>query len=309
MAHSGAVAAIDCGTNSTRLLIVDGSGTTMLREMRITRLGQGVDATHVLAPEALDRTLAVLRHYRSLMNAQDVQRSRLVATSAVRDATNGDEFLRLATKVIGTEAELLEGNEEGRLAYLGATADLPTSQGDNVVVDIGGGSTELVSEREGAIEAVSMNLGCVRLSERCFVHDPPVASEMADAIAVINGELDRAVGVIGALREPRPGSRLIGLAGTVSTLMALELGLVEYQRDQVHHAVLTRQAVDHWCVTLAAEPAQVRAQRPGMLEGRQDVIVGGALVLREVMSRFEFRECLVSESDILDGLAQSLQAG
>jgi exopolyphosphatase/guanosine-5'-triphosphate,3'-diphosphate pyrophosphatase len=309
MGSSRSVAAIDCGTNSTRLLIVDSLGRAALREMRITRLGQSVDRTHVLAPEAMERTLAVLRHYRSLMDELGVTAVRLVATSAVRDASNGHLFLRLAAEAVGTEAELLAGQEEGRLAYLGATADLAPTAGDTVVVDIGGGSTELVLARQGVLAAYSMDLGCVRLSERYLSHDPPTEIELAETAREINREIDRSFESIDALSSLQPGSRLIGLAGTVSTLAALELGLPEYRREMVHHAVLSVEAVVRWCTDLSSEPAGQRAQRPGMIEGRQDVIIGGALVLREVMARCGFDECLVSESDILDGLAMSLQTG
>jgi exopolyphosphatase/guanosine-5'-triphosphate,3'-diphosphate pyrophosphatase len=307
MTLAGAVAAIDCGTNSTRLLIVDGAGTVRQRCMRITRLGQGVDATHALAPEAMERTLDVLRDYRTSMEAEGVGRARLVATSAARDADNGAEFLRAAGEAIGTEAELLSGDEEGRLSYRGATSGLSPFAGDTVVVDIGGGSTELVLGRHGDIAAYSMDLGCVRLSERYLEHDPPTAGEVADLVLAIGAGLDlarAAVPALGALGEQR---RLIGLAGTVSTLTALELGLVEYERERVHHATLTRRSVERWCATLGGEPASARARRAGMIEGRQDVIVGGALILREVMAGLEFSECLVSESDILDGMVESLR--
>ncbi len=309
MAGTGPVAAVDCGTNSTRLLITDGSGNTLARLMRVTRLGQGVDATHALDSGAVDRTVDVLRGFRKEMDHHGVTRTRLVATSAVRDADNGPDFLRQATDVIGAQAELLAGQEEGRLAYLGATSELPPCSGIYVVVDIGGGSTELVVEVDGRIEAVSMDMGCVRLTERHLLHDPPEPSEVAAAMDLIADELDLAVTTVTALAALPPKSQLIGLAGTVSTLMALELGVVRYDRTLIHHGVLTLGMVDRWCETLAHENANARAARPGMLDGRQDVIVGGALILRGVMSRFGFGECLVSESDILDGLAMSILNG
>jgi exopolyphosphatase/guanosine-5'-triphosphate,3'-diphosphate pyrophosphatase len=307
MTGHGATAAIDCGTNSTRLLIVGADGTVRTRQMRITRLGQGVDATNTLSPAALTRTLDVLRDYRVAMDAEGVGRARLVATSAVRDATNGEDFLRAASEVTRCQAELLPGDEEGRLAFRGATADLDAAEGDDVVVDIGGGSTELITESNGAIRAVSLQLGCVRLSERYQLQDPPPAADHAGAVTAIEAELDRAVSEVPELVGRRPGGRLIGLAGTVSTLAALDLGLVTYDRSRVHHAVLSGDAVARWCTVLGAETAAERATRPGMLEGRQDVIVGGALVLRQVMERLGFASCLVSESDILDGLIESLQ--
>ena len=307
MTTRGAVAAIDCGTNSTRLLVVGPDGRVLDRQMRITRLGQGVDATRKLSPEAMDRTLAVLADYRRAMDRLGVVRARLAATSAVRDALNGDEFLKAATEVAGVTAELLGGEEEGRLSHAGATADLPAAGGEDVVVDIGGGSTELVTYREGAVAAVSLELGCVRLSERYFHHDPPTPDEVAATVAAIERELDRAAQAVPDLVSLPPGSRLLGLAGTVSTLSLLDQGLAEYDRSRVHGATLTLEAVERWCDTLAAETAAERVRRPGMVEGRQDVIVGGALVLRQVMRRFGFDRCVVSESDILDGLAASLQ--
>jgi exopolyphosphatase/guanosine-5'-triphosphate,3'-diphosphate pyrophosphatase len=261
----------------------------------------------MLAPEAIERTVAVLRDYRLTMDDEKVEGTRLVATSAVRDAINGEEFLRAAGHTIGTEAELLSGDEEGRLSFAGATSGLAAVPGDNVVVDIGGGSTELVVERDGAIHAVSMDLGCVRLSERYLLHDPPEADELARAGAAIESELDRADAEVPTLTSLRNGSRLIGLAGSVSTLAALELGLIEYERDRVHHAMLTREIVERWCTALASEPASARAMRAGMVEGRQDVIVGGALVLYKVMMRLGLENCLVSESDILDGMVMSLR--
>ena len=306
MRSADAVAAVDCGTNSTRLLVVDRAGSVRSREMRITRLGEGVDRTRRLRPEAVARTLAALREFRATMDAERVTRARLVATSAVRDAEDGDRFLRSASEVVGAEAELLSGVEEGRLAYAGATADLPQGEGAITVVDIGGGSTELVVKPHGAVLSVSMDIGCVRLTERHLPGDPPAAEQVAAAVIVIGTELDRAVGAVPDFGDLGPGARLVGLAGTVSTLAALELGLSEYDRDRIHHTVLTRAAVVRWSDVLGAETIAERSQRPGLPEGRQDVIFGGALVLREVMARFGFSECLVSESDILDGLVMSV---
>ena len=305
---AGALAAVDCGTNSTRLLVVGPSGDVRAREMTITRLGEGVDATHRLRSEAMERTFTALRDYRSIMDAERVGRTRLVATSAVRDAVNGDEFLLPAADIIGAPAELLPGREEGRLSYVGATADLPEGDEAAVVLDIGGGSTEMVTRDRGEILSVSLDIGCVRLTERFLRRDPPTATEVAAAVRAIATELDRATEAIPALANPsRAPRRLVGLAGTVSSLASLELGLAEYDRERIHHAVLTREAVDRWCDVLGAEPVAKRARRPGLPAGRQDVIFGGALVLREVMSRFDLPACIVSESDILDGLIMSMR--
>jgi exopolyphosphatase/guanosine-5'-triphosphate,3'-diphosphate pyrophosphatase len=302
----GALAALDCGTNSTRLLVVGASGEVRAREMTITRLGQGVDATHRLQPEAMERTFAALRAYRAIMDSHGVRQARLVATSAVRDAANGEEFLLPAADIVGVPAELLSGEEEGRLSYAGATADLPGAPGRIVVLDIGGGSTEVAMKVGGVVRSCSMDIGCVRLTERFLHGDPPTMPEVDAAVTAIGAELTRAARAIPELADLGP-ARLVGLAGTVSTLASLELGLVAYDRDRIHHAVLPLEAVERWAEVLGAEPVAKRGLRPGLPEGRQDVIFGGALVLREVMCRFGLQECIVSESDILDGLAMSLR--
>ncbi len=307
MTDGGALAAVDCGTNSTRLLVVGPSGDVRAREMTITRLGEGVDATHQLRPDALERTFAALRVYRSIMDAEHVGRARLVATSAVRDAVNGEDFLLPAADIIGTPAELLSGREEGRLSFAGATGDLPAAPGQVVVLDIGGGSTEIVTRSAGKILSVSLDIGCVRLTERYLHSDPPTPGEVAATVQAVDAELERAREVIPLLADLGPAGRLVGLAGTVSTLASLELGLAEYDRDRIHHAVLPLEAVERWCDVLGEEPVAERARRPGLPRGRQDVIFSGALVLREVMRRFGLQECIVSESDILDGLVMSLR--
>ncbi len=319
-ADSGALAAVDCGTNSTRLLVVDGNDRQLVRLMRITRLGQGVDATGVLDPAAIARTVVVLDEFRKVLDGHQVRAVRMAATSAVRDASNGQEFLDAASRAIGAPAELLSGEEEGRLAFAGATSDLPRSDELRVVVDIGGGSTELIAGVGGAPSneraegadpapsAVSLDLGCVRLTERYFRHDPPLAEEQAACRDFIGLELDRASRAVPALEaQGRAGRRLVGLAGTVSTLSMLDQGLAEYDWGRVHHSVLELADVERWYEILAAEPSAARALRPGMVEGREDVIAAGALVLREVLRRFRFAECLVSETDILDGLVASLR--
>jgi exopolyphosphatase / guanosine-5'-triphosphate,3'-diphosphate pyrophosphatase len=302
----GALAALDCGTNSTRLLVVGQAGDVLAREMTITRLGQGVDDTHRLAPEAMERTLAALRAYRAIMDAEGVVRARLVATSAVRDASNGSAFLVPAADIIGVPAELLSGTEEGRLSYNGATSDLPPGGGAVVVVDIGGGSTELATRSAEEVVSVSLDIGCVRLTERFLHADPPTPAEVTRAVQAIRAELDRAAASIPPLEDTTRPRQLVGLAGTVSTLASLQLGLDEYDRTRIHHAVLTMESVGRWCDVLGREPVAERALRPGLPVGRQDVIFGGALVLREVMRRFEFSACTVSEADILDGLILSM---
>jgi len=308
MTDAGALAAVDCGTNSTRLLVVGAAGDTRAREMKITRLGEGVDATHQLLPEAMDRTFSALRAYRTIMDAEGVDQTRLVATSAVRDAGNGEGFLQSAADIVGAPAELLSGQEEGRLSYAGATAELVDGSGRLLVVDIGGGSTEVTTAQEdtATIRSYSMDVGCVRLTERILRSDPPTASQVAQAVDTIGTELASAELVMPELAHLGP-TRLVGLAGTVSTLASLELGLADYDRELIHHAELSLEAVERWCDVLAGETFADRAQRPGLPNGRQDVIFGGALVLRELMRRLELHTCIVSESDILDGLVMSLR--
>jgi exopolyphosphatase/guanosine-5'-triphosphate,3'-diphosphate pyrophosphatase len=303
-----AVAAIDCGTNSTRLLIADGRGRAVERQMRITRLGEGVDEKGVLADEAIDRTVSVLRDYRETMRRLSVSKGRLVATSAVRDAANRSAFLSAAAQATGLEPEVLTGTEEGRLSLAGAVGDLDPGDGPFLVVDIGGGSTELVVGKgpdDPELEVVSLQLGCVRITERFLRSDPPTRDELDDAESVIGRSLDTVIE-----EHPRlvTAHRLVGLAGTVSTVAALRLGLKEYDRAQVHHAVLTLTDAEEWYRTLASEVAVARLDRAGMVPGREDVIVGGALMLVAVMRNFGFEECVVSESDILDGMVAGLLA-
>jgi exopolyphosphatase / guanosine-5'-triphosphate,3'-diphosphate pyrophosphatase len=312
----GPVAAVDCGTNSTRLLVVDGDGAVLERHMRITRLGQGVDATHLLSPDAVARTVSVLRDYRALMDRHGVVRARVVATSAARDARNAAEFLAAALDITGVRPEILSGLEEGRLSFAGATAHLPPDSagpGPVLVVDIGGGSTELAAGQlpvhasgspDPAVAAVSLDVGCVRVTERFMHHDPPHATELAEARRAVDAALTDAGHRLPALDR---GGLLVGLAGTVSTLAALDQKLARYDRAAIHHAVLGRAVVTHWLETLAAEDSRARLARPGMVEGRADVIVGGVLILDAVMARFDRDACLVSEDDILDGLAASLR--
>lgn len=304
-----AVAAIDCGTNSTRLLIADGRARTIERQMRITRLGEGVDQKGVLSDEAIERTVSVLRDYHETMRRLAVSKGRLVATSAVRDAANRAVFLEAAEDATGLKPEMLSGTEEGRLSLAGAVVDLDPDDGPFLVVDIGGGSTELVVGRDvddPELQAVSLQLGCVRITERFLHSDPPTQEELIEAEAIIGSSLDAAVKEYPRLATTRC---LVGLAGTVSTVAALRLGLKEYDRDQIHHAVLTRADAEAWYRTLAAEVAAARLDRAGMVPGREDVIVGGALMLAAVMSHLGFEECLVSESDILDGMVAGLLNG
>ncbi len=298
------VAAVDCGTNSTRLLVSeDGRQPGLERLMRITRLGKGVDATRQLDPDAIERTVRVLQEYREVMDRHGVERVRATATSAARDAENRELFLDAAEEVIGVRPELLDGQEEGRLSFLGATAGLDTADGPLLVVDIGGGSTEFVVGRAEPEAVVSVDMGCVRLTEKFLHADPPDPEELSQAISVVHAHLDDVEREAPAVKGAR---HLVGLAGTVTTMAAVEIGLAHYEPERIHHFLLTRAAAEDVFRTLATEPRDDRVHNPGLEEARADVIVGGAAILVAVMRHFGFEECLVSEADILDGLVSTL---
>jgi exopolyphosphatase / guanosine-5'-triphosphate,3'-diphosphate pyrophosphatase len=300
------VAAIDCGTNSTRLLVVDDTGRPLERLMRITRLGQGVDATGELRDDAIERTLDVLRDYRGVLDRLDVQAGRLAATSAARDASNGAAFLAAASSATGFAAELLTGEEEGRLSFAGATSDLDRPLEHATVVDIGGGSTELVVLVDGEVRAHSMQIGCVRLTERALPREPVTLDELDAAAAIVDAAIDGAFVALPELEARDPERLVVGLAGTVSTLAMVDLRLVDYDEAAVHHHWLSLDAIRRWCATLASDTLEARAERPGMVQGREDVIVAGAVILERVIDRLGTDGCLSSEHDILDGLAQSV---
>ena len=295
------VAAVDCGTNSTRLLVSDGI-TTFERLMRITRLGQGVDEHGRLAPEAIERTVAVLREFRQVIERLGATSVRATATSAARDASNREEFFAAAEQALGVRPELLPGDEEGRLAFAGAVRDLDPDDGPFLVVDIGGGSTEFIVGTHQVEGVATTDMGCVRITEKFLHSDPPAPEELSNAIGVVRDILDDVVREVPAVREAR---RLVGLAGTVTTMAAVEIGLPAYDQDRTHHFVLTHDAAEDVFRTLATEARKDRIANPGLEEARADVIVGGALILVTIMRAWEISECLVSESDILDGLVQS----
>ncbi|MGH9002097.1 MAG: exopolyphosphatase [Acidimicrobiia bacterium] len=299
-------AAIDIGTNSTRLLVADAGGregplATLERRMTITRLGQGVNATRRLHPQAVERTLAVLGEYREILDKLGVESVRATATSAVRDATNRDDFLVPATGILGTAPQVLTGEEEGRLTFLGATAGL-AEPAPYLVVDIGGGSTEFIVGSGEPDALMSVDVGCVRLTEAYLHSDPPAPEELSQAISVVGLHLDDVDRLLPGAIDAKT---LIGVAGTVTTVAAVELGLPEYDSEALHHFRLTHAAAEDVFRTLATEPAEARRHNPGLEAGRVDVIVGGAVVLVAVMRHFGFDEMLVSEADILDGLIRS----
>ena len=305
-------AAIDIGTNSTRLLVAevdrpDGPLRTLDRRMTITRLGQGVDATRRLAPEAIERTVAALREYRDAIDAVgDVVAVRATATSAARDAENRDEFFEAAHDALGVTPELLAGTEEARLSFLGATTGLAdVAPAPYLVVDIGGGSTEFVVGTETPEGLLSVDIGCVRVTETWLHSDPPTPEELSQAIHVVREHLTDVRREVPAVATAKT---LVGLAGTVSSFAMIEQGLPVYDRDRVHHFRLTRAAAEDVFRTLATEAVADRAHNPGLEPGRVDVIVGGAVILVSVLRAFGFDELLTSESDILDGLVRDVTA-
>jgi exopolyphosphatase/guanosine-5'-triphosphate,3'-diphosphate pyrophosphatase len=303
------VAAIDIGTNSVRLLVaeVDGGSprdaklVALDRRMRITRLGQGVDRTRALAPEAIERTVTVLREYRTALDEHGVTTVRATATSAARDASNRDEFFAAAHDALGVTPELISGEEEAALSFLGATADLD-APGPVLVVDIGGGSTEFVLGTDAPDGLVSLDMGCVRITEQYLESDPPAPEELSNAIAAVRDLVAEVPRVIPGAAEAKT---LVGLAGTVTTVAAVELGIPEYDPEVIHHFRLTRAAAEDVFRTLATESAAQRVHNPGLEPGRVDVIVGGAAVLVGIFRVLGFDEMLVSEADILDGLVRS----
>ena len=294
-------AAIDVGTNSVRLLIGDGS-ESRVRLMRITRLGRGTDATGRLDGASIEATLDVLREYRSVMDRYDLAGVRMTATSAARDAANRRDFFGPAAEIIGIEPELLSGRDEAALSFLGGTSELDPTDGPFLVVDIGGGSTELAVGSTEVDGSLSVDVGCVRITERYLHSDPPTGEELSTALSVLETYWDE---VKGELPLVSSVNRLVGLAGTVVTVAAVEIGLPAYDRNATHHFVLTKAAVEDVFRTLATERLTDRVHNPGLEAERADVIVGGCCVLVSLMRSFGFDECLVSESDILDGLIGS----
>jgi len=303
------VAAIDCGTNSTRLLVAapdgDGGLRTVTRLMRITRLGAGVDRTRALDPAAVARTQAVLEEYRTVMDDHGVApgRVRVAATSAARDATDRQAWFDQVVATVGVAPELLIGTEEAALSFRGATAGLDPARGPFLVVDLGGGSTELAWGTERVEASMSLEIGCVRLTERFIASDPPRPEELTAAITYAEAWFDDVLrDMPGAAAAPT----VIGLAGTVSAVAAVEIGLATYDRDRLHHFTLTKEAAEDVFRTLATEARADRVHNPGLEEARADVIIGGCCALVALYRRLGLEELLVSEADILDGLALSL---
>jgi exopolyphosphatase/guanosine-5'-triphosphate,3'-diphosphate pyrophosphatase len=308
------VAAIDCGTNSIRLLIADvvaGALRDVHREMRIVRLGQGVDATGQFAPEALARTASALTDYAALMSDLNVSAVRMVATSAARDAGNRDEFFAMTSRILGAVvpgavAEVITGTEEAQLSFQGAVGELDAAGAPFVVVDLGGGSTELVLGTDVVKASYSADIGCVRLTERCLHTDPPTRAEIEAARVVVRDGLAQALQVV-----PVDGARTwVGVAGTMTTLSALAQGMTEYDAEAIHLSRIGFAELRSVCDELIAMTSAQRLALGPMHQGRADVIGGGAIIVEELAAVLEERagidELVVSEHDILDGIALSI---
>jgi exopolyphosphatase/guanosine-5'-triphosphate,3'-diphosphate pyrophosphatase len=310
------LAAIDCGTNSLRLLVADvedGRLTDVVRRMEIVRLGQGVDRTGRLAPDAIERTRVVLAGYADEIVELGAGRTRMVATSASRDARNAADFRAMVRATLGVDPEVVSGDEEARLSFTGAVRGLTPQRsgkwsreqqfpGPYLVADIGGGSTELVCGTSTVDSAVSVDVGCVRITERHLHGDPPSRTEVAAAEADITAAIDRALSVVAG----RSAGTLVGLAGSVTTVVAIALGLPDYDPRRIHHARVGRAEVAKVTGDLLAMSRAGRLALPVMHPGRADVIGAGALILRVIMDRAGFDSVVASEHDILDGIVWSL---
>jgi exopolyphosphatase/guanosine-5'-triphosphate,3'-diphosphate pyrophosphatase len=308
------VGAIDCGTNSIRLLIADvaeGQLREVHREMRIVRLGQGVDASGEFAPEAIARTRSALTHYTALLSRFEVSKARMVATSATRDAANRQEFFAmtadvLAAAVPGAMAEVITGEQEAALSFRGTIAELDCEEGPFLVVDLGGGSTELVLGSTDVEASFSADIGCVRLTERCLHSDPPTAAEVAAAREIVRERLGEALRAVPVDRA----RAWVGVAGTMTTLSALAQKMTTYDPLAIHLSRVGFAGLLDVCDELIGMTHAQRAALGPMHEGRVDVIAGGAIVVEELAHVLQDRagidELIVSEHDILDGIALSI---
>jgi exopolyphosphatase / guanosine-5'-triphosphate,3'-diphosphate pyrophosphatase len=301
------VAGIDCGTNSIRLLIADsrpdGRLTDVVREMRIVRLGQDVDRTGRLAPGALARTRAALADYAATIEEHGTERVRMTATSATRDAANRDEFVAMVHDELGVPPEVITGVEEAALSFRGAVSGLPHISWPLLVTDIGGGSTELVlGDANGVIASYSMDVGCVRMTERHLRDDPPTRQQVEHTVADVRAAIELAAREVPLDKA----ASFVGVAGTVTTLGGIALDLDHYDADAIHGSVLTADQVGEVTARLLGMTHDERAALPVMHPGRVDVITAGALVLRTLVEATGVAEVIVSEHDILDGIALSL---
>jgi exopolyphosphatase / guanosine-5'-triphosphate,3'-diphosphate pyrophosphatase len=304
------VAAIDCGTNSIRLLVADlppdgGPLVDVSRRMEIVRLGQGVDRTGRLAEEAIERTRVALAGYAKEISSLGASRVRMVATSATRDASNAADFRAMVRATLGVEPEVVTGDEEARLSFTGAVRGLPSGYpAPYLVVDIGGGSTEFVLGSSTVDKAISVDIGCVRMTERHLHSDPPAPAEIAAATRDITAAVDHALATVDG--DGRAAGTVLGLAGSVTTVAAIALGLPEYQPERIHHSRVSTVDVTRVTDELLGMAKHERLAMPVMHPGRADVIGAGALILRVILDRAGADAVIASEHDILDGIAYTL---
>jgi exopolyphosphatase/guanosine-5'-triphosphate,3'-diphosphate pyrophosphatase len=299
---------MDIGTNSTRLLVHDGV-TEFDRRSTITRLGEGVDAERRLRTEAMERTAEVLAQYRTVCDELAVDKIRIIATSASRDAANREEFFDLVETRCGIRPEVVSGTVEASLAFSGATASTAAAASNTdptLVIDIGGGSTEFIlGDRNGVLGSISIDVGSVRLTERELHRDPPRPEELTNAIGWVSDHFEEVEQAIVDIRSARS---VVGVAGTITTVAAVELGLIDYDRDRIHGFVLTRAAAEEVFRTLATESLADRVHNPGLPRARADIIVGGCCILVAIMRWLHLDHLVVSESDLLDGTVIELLA-
>ena len=301
------VAAIDCGTNSIRLLIADIDGSNfreIYRTMEIVRLGQGVDQNKAFHPDAIARTLAAVDLFAQEILKRGVDQIRFCATSATRDATNRELFIDGVKERLGVEPEVISGDEEARLSFIGATKEFAASDAPFLVVDIGGGSTEFVYGHSDVEFAKSVNIGCVRMTERNIHSDPPKAEEIENA----RRDIQEAIAVAAAVVPITQAKTLIAVAGTATSVAASALELKKYDRHLIHLARVSAEQTHHVAVTFAALNAEQRSHVGFLHPGRADVFAAGSLVLSEIMKSTGAKEFVASEADILDGIAWSLAA-
>ena len=301
------VAAIDCGTNSVRLLVADVDTpvpTDVVRRMEIVRLGRGVDRTGRLAPAAIEATRVALADYAEQIRDLGVARTRMVATSATRDAANADEFRSMVERTLGVTPEVVTGEEEAHLSFAGAVQGLPADlAAPYLVVDIGGGSTEFVLGTAEPVAAISVDIGCVRMTERHLLDDPPTPDQIAAAERDIEAAVDRALTAV----PGRDARTLVGLAGSVTTVTGLALGLDQYRPEVIHHARISYEQVSKVTADLLAMTRAERLALPVMHPGRADVIGAGALILKVLMREVGLGAVVASEHDILDGICLSIR--
>jgi exopolyphosphatase/guanosine-5'-triphosphate,3'-diphosphate pyrophosphatase len=297
------VAAIDCGTNSTRLLVMDEQHNTLARQMKITGLGRGLVGSLTLSKEAIERTIDIIKKYKDTAEKLDVYRIKCFGTAAVREAINQEEFLSKVFSETGLEVSVLSPRDEAKYSFTGAISDLDENTKLTGVVDIGGGSTEIMfAKTVEELRGVSLNFGCVKLTDKFFHHDPPSFDEIESLYAYLNSLFD----ILKVRLKDAEVDRLVGLAGTVASLVQLEYKIPVYSKQACHHKSLSLVSVKHWVEKLKNTPSSLRLTWTGIEPGRETVLLAGSIVLETVMRSFGTDTCIYSESDILDGVCFEL---